>query len=316
MATVFLVPKNNAASALTAGVSDSAVSLPVTDASLFPVTFPFHVSIDGEIVKVDGVSANNLTLSDVALRGQEGTTAASHLSGAAVELLITAKAVSDLNAAVNALEALETVSNHEGGADPHPGYQRESEKGAASGYASLGADSLVPQDQLGSGAQDGTKFLRDDGSWQVPAGGGLTVLNKTADQINATVTAVDVSDLIVALTAGQILHFRAYLVLDANADTTGIQLAINGPAIGAGQITCTIVSWTSATAFVTSGITAYETFVNNTASPGTTRRIHEIHGIIVNGANAGNFALRFRSEVAVANAVVCRKGSWMQYFLT
>ena len=54
--------------------------------------------------------------------------------------------------------------------DPHTQYQKESEKGVANGYASLGADGLVPQDQLGTGAQDGTKFLRDDGTWQLPAG--------------------------------------------------------------------------------------------------------------------------------------------------
>src|SRR3990167_11329765 len=35
--------------------------------------------------------------------------------------------------------------------DDHTQYQKESEKGAASGYASLGADTLVPQDQLGTG---------------------------------------------------------------------------------------------------------------------------------------------------------------------
>jgi len=58
------------------------------------------------------------------------------------------------------------VAGHAAAADPHTGYQKESEKGVASGYASLGADALVPQDQLGTGTQDGTRFLRDDGTWQ------------------------------------------------------------------------------------------------------------------------------------------------------
>jgi hypothetical protein len=52
--------------------------------------------------------------------------------------------------------------------DDHTQYQKESEKGVADGYASLGADALVPQDQLGAGVQDGTKFLRDDGTWSAP----------------------------------------------------------------------------------------------------------------------------------------------------
>jgi len=66
------------------------------------------------------------------------------------------------------------VAGHVAATDPHTGYQKEAEKGIASGYASLGADGLVPQDQLGSGTQDGTRFLRDDGTWQL-AGIGVTL---------------------------------------------------------------------------------------------------------------------------------------------
>lgn len=56
--------------------------------------------------------------------------------------------------------------------DDHGQYQLRSEKGAASGYASLGAGGLVPVAQLASGVPDGTKFVRDDGTLQTPAGGG------------------------------------------------------------------------------------------------------------------------------------------------
>lgn len=40
------------------------------------------------------------------------------------------------------------LTAHVGAADPHTGYQKESEKAAANGYASLGADSKVPTSQL------------------------------------------------------------------------------------------------------------------------------------------------------------------------
>lgn len=50
--------------------------------------------------------------------------------------------------------------------------QAINEKGSANGYASLGAGGLVPVAQLGSGTPDGTKFLRDDGTFAVPPGGG------------------------------------------------------------------------------------------------------------------------------------------------
>ena len=84
----------------------------------------------------------------------------------------TTKADAAEAAAIAASEPVGSVAAHAGAADPHTEYQRESEKGAANGYASLGADSLVPQDQLGTGTQDGTKFLRDDGTWQTAPGEG------------------------------------------------------------------------------------------------------------------------------------------------
>ena len=45
-------------------------------------------------------------------------------------------------------------------------------KGAASGYAGLDAGTLVPVAQLGTGTPDGTRYLKDDRTWSVPAGGG------------------------------------------------------------------------------------------------------------------------------------------------
>lgn len=45
-------------------------------------------------------------------------------------------------------------------------YQLLSEKGLADGYASLNSSVYVPAGELGSGTPDGTRFLRDDNSWQ------------------------------------------------------------------------------------------------------------------------------------------------------
>lgn len=47
-------------------------------------------------------------------------------------------------------------------------------KGAANGVATLGASSRVPVAQLGSGTPDGTKFLRDDGTFAVPTAVAVT----------------------------------------------------------------------------------------------------------------------------------------------
>lgn len=93
---------------------------------------------------------------------------------------------------VYALDA--DLTSHVGAADPHTGYQRESEKGLANGYASLDASGLVPDAQIPAAiARDSelharqhsvtavsdhtfpggtTNFLREDGTFAAPPGGG------------------------------------------------------------------------------------------------------------------------------------------------
>jgi len=49
--------------------------------------------------------------------------------------------------------------------------QKAFEKAQPNGYASLDAGGKVPIDQMASGTPDGTKFIRDDRTLEVPAGG-------------------------------------------------------------------------------------------------------------------------------------------------
>jgi hypothetical protein len=50
------------------------------------------------------------------------------------------------------------IAAHESAADPHTGYQKESEKGAASGYASLDAGGTVPDAQIPAGIARDTEL--------------------------------------------------------------------------------------------------------------------------------------------------------------
>lgn len=216
MPTTFLVVANNVAGTLASSMDDSQTTVPLLDGTTFPAVFPYEVTIEGEIIRVNGKTVNTLT---PVVRAQEGTAAAAHGSGAPVELLVTAKHVSDLDTAVNAAET--DIVNHAAAADPHTAYQRESERAAANGYASLGADILVPQEQLGTGAQDGTKFLRDDGTWQTAPGGGSAL----------TLTTVEVSLGSAARRAGRFTITGAGL-------TTGKPVLIqqaDGPYTGKGS---------------------------------------------------------------------------------
>lgn len=90
----FLNVKNRAESNLAAGISNVDTSLTVLsgEGAKFPAS-NFHITIDDEILLCTSRSGDVFTVT----RAQEGTTAASHLANAAVELRITAKLISDLN---------------------------------------------------------------------------------------------------------------------------------------------------------------------------------------------------------------------------
>ena len=68
----------------------------------------------------------------------------------------------------------QVVSDHVALSDPHSQYQKESEKGAANGYASLDSSTLVPKGQLGTGTPSTLTYLRGDGQWVAVSSGAPT----------------------------------------------------------------------------------------------------------------------------------------------
>ena len=108
MATSFLVVKNRAFSKLAAALTDSALTADVTagDGALFPSTYPFHITIDDEILAVTNRSTDTLTFT----RAAQGTSAAAHSSGGKIFHNITAKSITDLNTAVNTLETYDVLT--------------------------------------------------------------------------------------------------------------------------------------------------------------------------------------------------------------
>lgn len=82
---------NNYASSLTVAVtSTTATSLTVASATGAPSTGPFRILVDSEIMVVGSVSG---TMFSDLTRGAEGTTAATHATGAAVTHILTAGAL-------------------------------------------------------------------------------------------------------------------------------------------------------------------------------------------------------------------------------
>lgn len=108
----FLQVKNRAVSTLASGITNVATSLTVAsgEGALFPSTFPFHITIENEILECTARSTDTLTVT----RAAEGTSAAAHNAGVAVELRITAGIIQELQAAFPLViykTADETVNN-------------------------------------------------------------------------------------------------------------------------------------------------------------------------------------------------------------
>lgn len=92
----FKVPKNNANSSLASAITDVEGTLTVTtgDGANFPTTADgdFWVSIDSEILLCTSRATDVLTVT----RAEQGTAAAAHSAGAAVELRITEEAITEM----------------------------------------------------------------------------------------------------------------------------------------------------------------------------------------------------------------------------
>jgi len=146
----------------------------------------------------------------------------------------------------------------------------------------------------------------------VASGGGPTYVLLTADRTNATTSYADITDLIIPVSANTRYDIECKLVYSANATTTGLGIGWTGPAsptLSSGRMTSGL---TSATIGGTTSI-GNDTGGVTTASVATSGNSAIFEGFWSNGANAGNVQIRFKSEVAVASAIVIKSGSWCKY---
>lgn len=126
-----------------------------------------------------------------------------------------------------------------------------------------------------------------------------------ADVPNSTNVLANCAGLSFQLAANASYGFQFDGSFTAAAATTGLQLALNGPA--ASFISACLFVWESAIAHRTLAASAYETPVLGTASAGATALPFRIWGNLTTTA-AGLFVVRFRSEVN-GSAVTVKRGS-------
>lgn len=163
-----------------------------------------------------------------------------------------------------------------------------------------GADG--PQGLPGSQGPQGIQGI------QGPPGLGPVLAYKATDQTAIGTAFADVTGTGLAVAANKAYAFEFVLLCDADATTTGIDVACNGPASPT-AITYEQVYWTSATARTERCATAYDANTASTASNGTAVKVYRVAGVLRNGNNAGTLIARAKRE-NVGSGPNVRAGSY------
>lgn len=134
-----------------------------------------------------------------------------------------------------------------------------------------------------------------------------TTVVTSSDQLLIGTSFADITGLSFAVAANKTYHFKFVILCDADATTTGIDVAVNGPASPTFICSTSLVP-NSDTAPVTRWAGAYDADTALTGSNGTSTRACIIEGVLVNGANPGNLVARIKRE-AVGSGPNVRAGS-------
>lgn len=140
----------------------------------------------------------------------------------------------------------------------------------------------------------------------------MTRVKLAADRTNSTVNLADVTGLEFPVAANTDYEFEFLIPFTTAAITTGIALALAGPA-GFSLLAYEIRIPLSATTEQFAYRSAYASELLTTGiDAANAPRLAVIRGVLKNGANVGSVIARFRSEVA-ASAVVVKAGAVVKY---
>lgn len=131
-----------------------------------------------------------------------------------------------------------------------------------------------------------------------------------SDQVRSVVTYADVPDLFLPVLANKEYTFRVFVMYTAAVATTGIGLQLTGPASPTYLRYCVEICTSTSARVVNSG-SAFGTAHLGAASAGAPAVFARFDGYLLNGVNAGNVQLQFRSEIDTS-AVTILRGSYME----
>lgn len=143
-----------------------------------------------------------------------------------------------------------------------------------------------------------------------PAANTYVVL--ASDQTSALTTYANLTGLSWAIAANARQDITCKFVYSANAITTGLGIGWTGPAapvLVGGQLVTGITTQTPGYTVVQGN----DTGATTTASVATTGNYATFEGQWANGTTAGTMQMRFKSEVAIAAAIVVKAGSWCRF---
>jgi hypothetical protein len=193
-------------------------------------------------------------------------------------------------------------------------FEKNANKGAASGYAPLDAASKVPTANLGGAGADATKYLRGDQTWQVPSGGGgsdgESTVVATADTQNSTTTLANATGLTFSALANSTYIIEVFLLWNASAATVGIKVsatASGSPTATAGQFITNAANGTPDS----SSWNANDVTVTTSASPFTANNFGTVHAVLKTSGSTSTWQLRFAAETT--GTITIKAGSVLRY---
>jgi len=134
-----------------------------------------------------------------------------------------------------------------------------------------------------------------------------------SDYVNATTSFTDITGLTTPLKSGRKYAFEAHLYSINDASTTGSQFGVNigaAPTVLVVADIATVTPSATAAAVSAGSATARDTAASVDTTGATSIRLAIISGYIQPSAD-GTFAMRGKSEVAVAAGLTVKVGSWL-----